>query len=134
MARDVDPAALACARLILRHNRDEGASVALSDALGGVSETAFDKILCNPPYHTDFSVPKRLIEKAFNRRAAGGGLRMVTKRELWRRNKLRSVFGGVRCEVYGGYFVFEATRRSFRYANSALRPARASPRATSNGR
>ena len=32
---------------------------------------AFDWILSNPPYHTDFSVPKRFIEKGFNRLKVG---------------------------------------------------------------
>jgi len=41
--------------------------------------TGFTKILCNPPYHTDFSVAKHFIEKGFNRLAIGGAMWMVTK-------------------------------------------------------
>jgi len=42
---------------------------------------------------------------------------MVTKREAWYRNKLASIFGGVRVHPDAGYFVFEATRTSTTYAN-----------------
>ena len=35
---------------------------------------------------------------------------MVTKRALWYRNKLTSVFGGVRVIEQSSYFVFEVTK------------------------
>jgi len=41
--------------------------------------TGFTKILCNPPYHTDFSVAKPFIEKVFNRLLVGGAMWLVTK-------------------------------------------------------
>jgi len=47
---------------------------------------------------------------------------MVTKRELWYRNKITSVFGGVKvCEI-DGYFVSEATRKTTQYAAKKLKP------------
>jgi 16S rRNA (guanine1207-N2)-methyltransferase len=52
----------------------------------------------------------------------GGTLFMVTKRELWYRNKITSVFGGVRVREVDGYFVFEATKKSSQYAAKALKP------------
>ena len=44
---------------------------------------------------------------------------MVTKRDTWYRNKLKAVFGGARVHETGGYFVFEAEKRSHTYASRA---------------
>ena len=41
---------------------------------------------------------------------------MVTKRTPWYRNKLTSVFGGVRAIEQSSYFVFEAQKRRYSYA------------------
>lgn len=48
---------------------------------------------------------------------------MVTKRRDWYRNKLVSIFGGVRIEEIDGYFVFIAQKRGQRYANASVRAA-----------
>ncbi len=114
---DDDPVAIEFARRNLKRNGVANANVIQSDGLRSLQEAGFDKILCNPPYHADFSVPKHLIEKGFNRLAIGGALWMVTKRDAWYRNKLRGIFGSVRAHSADGYFVFEAVRRSSIYAN-----------------
>ncbi|HEX4197930.1 MAG TPA: methyltransferase [Caulobacteraceae bacterium] len=117
---DKDPAAVEAAAANLAANGAAGASVVLSDGFRQFAETGFDKILCNPPYQADFAVPKHFIEKGFNRLVVGGSLFMVTKRELWYRNKITSVFGGVKVREVDGYFVFEATKKTSQYA--AKRP------------
>lgn len=71
----------------------------------------FTLILCNPPYHADFSVPKKFIEVGFRKLAMGGKLVMVTKRLDWYKNKLISVFGGVKVREIQGYYVFAAEKR-----------------------
>jgi 16S rRNA (guanine1207-N2)-methyltransferase len=116
---DKDPSAVEMARANLAANDAGGATVVLSDGFRSFFETGFDKILCNPPYQADFAVPKHFIEKGFNRLVVGGSLFMVTKRELWYRNKITSVFGGVKVSEVDGYFVFEATRKSLQYARRA---------------
>jgi 16S rRNA (guanine1207-N2)-methyltransferase len=78
-------------------------------------------ILSNPPYHTDFSVAKMFIEKGFNRLSIGGRMYMVTKRKEWYRNKLKSIFGGVRIWELNGYFVFMSIKKSRTYAKSQRR-------------
>ena len=113
---DNDPLAVACARRNLELNGVAGAKCLLGDGFRDFAETGFTKILCNPPYHVDFSVPRHLIEKGFNRLLVGGAMWIVTKREAWYRNKLRSVFGGSRAHNAGGYFVFEAIKKSASYA------------------
>ena len=118
---DVDPAAVAVAARNLKSNDVGGANTLVSDGFNTLRETGFSKILSNPPYHADFSVPKHFIEKGFNRLAIGGSLWMVTKRDAWYRNKLTAVFGGVKVRAIDGYFVFEATKRSASYANAAKR-------------
>ena len=93
--------------------------VFVSDGFRDVDASAFDLILSNPPYQTDFSVAKGFIEKGFNRLKVGGRLYMVTKRREWYRNKLVSVFGGVEIRETDGYYVFAAERRSLQYANKS---------------
>jgi 16S rRNA (guanine1207-N2)-methyltransferase len=115
---DIDPVAVEYAARNLVLNGVEGATVLVSDGFEALRETGFTAILCNPPYHVDFSVPKRLIEKAFNRLAIGGRLVMVTKREVWYRNKLTSLFGGTKVYRDDDYCVFAVTKRSSSYATS----------------
>ena len=115
---DNDPAGIECARTNLALNDVAGATVLLSDGLAKLRETGFTKIICNPPYHLDFSVPKGFIEKGFNRLAIDGALYLVTKRRLWYENKLRSIFGGCRVREVDSYFVFEAIRRSQFYVDA----------------
>lgn len=113
---DVDPAAVRCAAENAKRNGVENVHLCCGDALDAVDASSFDWILSNPPYHADFSVAKKFIEKGFNRLKLGGKLVMVVKRELWYRNKLTAIFGGVRMQEIGGYFVFTAEKRSERYA------------------
>jgi 16S rRNA (guanine1207-N2)-methyltransferase len=115
---DVDPLAVEFAQRNLHLNGVEGATVVRSDGFNALAETGFTKILCNPPYHVDFSVPKRLIEKGFNRLSIGGTMLLVTRRDRWYRNKLKAIFGGVRVHREASYFVFEAKKLSPQYANS----------------
>ena len=94
-----------------------GISVILSNGFDDLHETDFSMILCNPPYHTDFSVPKHFIEKGFNRLMTGGKMYVVTKRKDWYKNKLSAIFGGVKLNVINDYYVFCSEKRSAQYAN-----------------
>ena len=93
-------------------------TVALSNGLRDTREAEFTKIISNPPYHVDFSVPKHFIEKGFNRLVLGGTLWMVTKRRDWYRNKIGAIFGGCRMHEIDGYCVCEATKLRSIYAKS----------------
>lgn len=115
---DVDPNAVETARMNAAANGVGGVKAVQSDGFDGVDEAGFDLILSNPPYQTDFAVAKKFIEKGFNRLKVGGRLVMVTKRLDWYRNKIKSIFGGVRVQEIDGYFVFTAERRSLKYANA----------------
>jgi 16S rRNA (guanine1207-N2)-methyltransferase len=121
---DIDPLAIETARRNLEANDVVGARLVLSDAFDDISETSFTKILSNPPYHADFAVPKRFIEKGFNRLAIGGAMIMVTRRELWYRRKFEAIFGGVKVRQIEGYFVFEAIKKSTQYRNRLDRKPR----------
>jgi 16S rRNA (guanine1207-N2)-methyltransferase len=118
---DNDPEALRLAATNVELNRVCGAHVNFSEGFGDLRESAFTKILCNPPYHSDFSVAKHFIEKGFNRLTIGGEMWMVTKRERWYRNKLASVFGGVQVIAQDSYFVFHSTKKSNTYASRAYK-------------
>ena len=117
---DTDAEALACAYANAQKNGAGGVHIILSDAYDGLDEAGFDVILSNPPYQTDFSTPKKFIEKGFNRLKLGGRFYMVTKRKTWYKNKFISVFGGVTITEIDGYFVFEAEKRGCNYANDKI--------------
>jgi len=89
-----------------------------SDAFENIDCADFTMILSNPPYHSDFSVAKRFIEKGFNRLAIGGKMYMVTKRKEWYKNKLSAIFGGAKIEEVDGYFVFCSEKRSMQYSKA----------------
>jgi 16S rRNA (guanine1207-N2)-methyltransferase len=114
---DIDEESVRLARHNAELNRVSGISIIQSDGFVNITEKDFTLILSNPPYHTDFSVPKRFIEKGFNRLALGGKLLMVTKRKDWYRNKITAIFGGVKVNEADGYYVFCAEKRRMNYAN-----------------
>jgi 16S rRNA (guanine1207-N2)-methyltransferase len=89
----------------------------LSDAFENIDDTGFDLILSNPPYHSDYAVAKRFIEKGFNRLKIDGRMALVVKRSLWYENKLRAIFGGVKKTEKDGYTVLISEKRSEMYAN-----------------
>lgn len=126
---DIDENAVACARENAARNGVPDVHIVCGDALSAVDFTGFDWILSNPPYHADFSVAKTFIEKGFNRLKVGGKLVMVVKRELWYRNKLTSIFGGVRMIEQDGYFIFTAEKRSEHYAPKKQKAPKTPPKA-----
>jgi 16S rRNA (guanine1207-N2)-methyltransferase len=93
-----------------------GVKTIQSDGFTNLDEKDFTLILCNPPYHTDFSVAKTFIEKGFNRLCIGGRMYMVTKRKEWYKNKLIAIFGGVQIWEINGYYVFMSIKKSRTYA------------------
>lgn len=113
---DIDPEAVSLSMANAARNHVERVNILRSDDMDALDETGFDCILSNPPYHSDFSVAKRFIEKGFNRLKVGGRMYMVTKRKDWYKNKLISIFGGVRIHEIDGYHVFETEKRSTSYA------------------
>lgn len=114
---DNDPIAVDYARRNALQNGVSGILLLKSDGFKGLQQGGFTKIICHPPYHVDFSVPKMFIEKGFNRLALGGRFYMVTKRLEWYKNKIAAIFGGVTVHEVDGYFVFVAEKRDMRYAN-----------------
>lgn len=101
---------LSCANA--RLNKVNGVKITVSDGLAEITRKDFTVILSNPPYHTDFSVAKGFIENGYRHLSVGGRMLMVTKRLDWYKNKLTSVFGGVRVYERDGYFVFIAEKRA----------------------
>jgi 16S rRNA (guanine1207-N2)-methyltransferase len=99
-----------------RKNGVGGIKIIQSDGFKGLDDTDFSMILSNPPYHSDFALPKHFIEKGFNRLRIGGKMIMVTKRKDWYKNKFISIFGGVKIQEIDDYFVFIAERRKADYA------------------
>ncbi|GLQ57170.1 class I SAM-dependent methyltransferase [Devosia nitrariae] len=115
---DNDPRAVETARANAVRNGVPDVTLELSDGFKSTREMDFTKIISNPPYHVDFSVPRHFIEKGFNRLRIGGSMWMVTRRLDWYRNKLIAIFGGCRVHEVDGYFVFEATKLRSQYAHA----------------
>lgn len=86
-------------------------TVYCGDGYENIPDRNFTLIMSNPPYHTDFSVAKTFIEGGYKRLLTGGRMVMVTKREEWYKNKLTSVFGGVKVAKLNGYYIFTAEKR-----------------------
>jgi len=115
---DVDIKCVELAKKNAELNGVGGILSVLSDGLDGIISNDFTIILSNPPYHSDFSVPKHFIEKGFNRLKIGGKMLMVTKRKEWYKNKLIAIFGGVKISEIDEYYVFCAEKRNTQYANT----------------
>jgi 16S rRNA (guanine1207-N2)-methyltransferase len=113
-----------CVKLSVKNaelNGVGGISTVLSDGFDSIKNNEYTLILSNPPYHSDFSVPKHFIEKGFNRLKVGGKMFMVTKRKDWYKNKFNAIFGGTTISEIDEYFVFCAEKRNTQYANTDRR-------------
>lgn len=108
---DVSDIAVEAARHNAELNGVPEVRVIQSDGCENIPEQDFTCILSNPPYHTDFSVAKKFIEGGYARLVQGGRMIMVTKRLDWYKNKLTSVFGGVRVHEKDGYYIFISEKR-----------------------
>ncbi len=110
---DIDLEAVKFARMNAERNEVE-VPIFVSDGLKEVYEDNFTLILSNPPYHEDFSIPKGFIEDGFTKLSLGGKMVMVVKRLDWYKNKLKSIFGGVKVEEINGYYVLSVEKRAMR--------------------
>ncbi|MBQ9767774.1 MAG: methyltransferase [Lachnospiraceae bacterium] len=108
---DVSEEALSLTTDNLKRNSLNNVRVLKSEGFKEIPDKDFTWILSNPPYHTDFSVAKAFIEDSYKRLVHDGRLIMVTKRLTWYRNKITSVFGGVKVFEQDGYYVFVAEKR-----------------------
>lgn len=108
---DILPIAAETAKQNAINNDLSEITVLCGNAYENVQDTDFTLILSNPPYHTDFSVAKSFIEGAYKHLTVGGRIMMVTKRLDWYKNKLTSVFGGVKVTELDGYYVFISEKR-----------------------
>ena len=108
---DVNIAALEMAAEHVKANNLDEIQIIYSNGFDHIHDVDFTLIMSNPPYHTDFSVAKAFIEGSYKHLQIGGWLVMVTKRFDWYKNKIHSVFGGVKWIESSGYYVFMAEKR-----------------------
>ena len=109
---DIDTEAVEMSKHNAVLNNVENINIIQSDGLKNIADKDFSMILSNPPYHTDFSVAKHFIESGFYKLALNGKFIMVTKRLDWYKNKLSSVFGGVKVKEKNGYYIFISEKRN----------------------
>lgn len=108
---DVNPSAIECSTVNALKNQ-VNVHIIQSDLYEGLEDIRFTKILCNPPYHSDFSIAKRIIEGGYRKLLPEGELYLVTKRKEWYKKKCISMFGGVKIIEKDGYFVFRSVKKS----------------------
>jgi len=108
---DISEEALVLTSANLVRNGLNDVRVVKSNGLKEIPDKDFTLILSNPPYHADFSVAKAFIEDGYKHLLPDGKLIMVTKRLTWYRNKITSVFGGVKVFEKDGYYVFVSEKR-----------------------
>lgn len=108
---DINERAVEYAKINAAGNGVPGVIVKLGSGLEQIQDKDFTLILSNPPYHTDFSVPKAFIENGFKHLKVGGRMVMVVKRLDWYKNKLTTIFGGVRVVQDDGYYILIAEKR-----------------------
>lgn len=118
---DIDETAINYSRKNAILNHVPKITLHWSNGVQNVNEIGFTKIICHPPYHADFSVPKHFIERGFNKLAINGSIFLVTKRKEWYKNKLISIFGGVKITEIDDYIIFEARKMSEQYAKGKPR-------------
>ncbi|MEI0700420.1 class I SAM-dependent methyltransferase [Brachyspira intermedia] len=109
---DIDTEAVEMSKHNAVLNDVSNINIIQSDGLKNIADKDFSMILSNPPYHTDFSVAKHFIESGFYKLALNGKFIMVTKRLDWYKNKLSSVFGGVKVREKNGYYIFISEKRN----------------------
>lgn len=114
---DVNIAALEMAAENIKVNNLDEIRIIHSNGFASIQDMDFTLILSNPPYHTDFSVAKGFIEGSYKHLRKGGWLVMVTKRFDWYKNKIQTVFGGVKWIESSGYYVFMAEKRIIKRRN-----------------
>lgn len=80
---DVDEAAVEIAQKNAALNNLLGPNLGVqqSDGFSNVGDIQFTVILSNPPYHVDFSAPKRFIEDGFSHLEVGGRFYLVASGE-----------------------------------------------------
>ncbi len=108
---DISETAVQYSKINAELNQIKNINIKVSDGYENIADSDFTLILSNPPYHTNFSVAKEFIEGGYKRLVFGGRMVMVTKRLEWYKNKLTSVFGGVKVREIDGYYVFIAEKR-----------------------
>ena len=108
---DVDPLAVEYSKKNAVLNGLENIKIFQSDGLSSVGDRDFTLILSNPPYHTDFSVAKSFIEDGFKHLKVKGKMALVVKRLTWYKNKMNSVFGGVKVIEDNDYYILISEKR-----------------------
>ncbi|ASJ22769.1 class I SAM-dependent methyltransferase [Brachyspira hampsonii] len=114
---DIDSEAVEASKNNAVLNNVSNISIIQSDGLKNIIDKDFSMILSNPPYHTDFSVAKHFIESGFYKLALNGKFIIVTKRLDWYKNKLSSIFGGVKVKEKNGYYIFISEKRNMLDSN-----------------
>ncbi len=114
---DISEDAITLAKLNSELNGIQDIKIVRSDGFNNIEESGFSIILSNPPYHEDFSVPKKFIEEGYKKMIVGGKLYMVTKRREWYKNKLISVFGGTKIIEINGYYVFISEKKAYQHTS-----------------
>ena len=109
---DIDDEAVNISKYNAMLNNVSNIQIIQSDGLRNIIDNDFSLILSILLIMYDFSHAKHFIEAGFYKLVLNGRFIMVTKRLDWYKNKLTSVFGGVKVTEKNGYYIFISEKRN----------------------
>lgn len=109
-ATDSNPRALEAAKWGAARNGIQGLTTALDCDGSSIERGAFDLVLANPPYFSNFRIAELFLEIALRALKPGGRLLLVTKTPQWYADNLPAAFSEAFTQPVGNYIVLTATR------------------------
>jgi 16S rRNA (guanine1207-N2)-methyltransferase len=86
-----------------------GLTTALDCDGSSVPKEAFDLVLANPPYFSNFRIAELFLQIALKALKPGGRLLLVTKTPQWYADNLPAAFSEAFTQPVGNYVVLTAT-------------------------
>ena len=75
-----------------------------------VADNIYDLVLANPPYFSDFRIPRLFVETAERALRRSGVLQLVTKTSEWYADQLPESFHEITTQPVGNYIIVSARK------------------------
>jgi 16S rRNA (guanine1207-N2)-methyltransferase len=109
-ATDSNPRAIEAALWAAERNGVSGLTAHLDCDGSSVQRAAFDLVLANPPYFSNFRIAELFLKIAATALVTGGRLLLVTKTPQWYADHLPEAFTEAFTQPVGNFIVLTATR------------------------
>jgi len=110
-AIDSNPRAIECTLWAAERNATSNITATLDCDGRTLVTAAYDLVLANPPYYSNFRISRLFIEIATKALQTGGTLLLVTKKPQWYLDHLPSNFTDATTQPVGNYSVLAAQRQ-----------------------